>query len=196
MSVFTPFEFITTKYKSIIMLSNMSEQQIRTQLLYCRDDPVKKLVLEKYLKLLVQKQDGQSIKNKISKKPEKRNDILTLPVVVDTENNDDDELLKDIYDSEDNDSDQLSGFSSISIGSSLDELEEIEEDKPKDTTLNRDHLNNNLMERMNSDIYILNQSRKPVQFQPPFGEGGTDIYPSFEDIGKDSIGDFSGKKKY
>lgn len=182
------------------MLSNMSEQQIRTQLLYCRDDPVKKLVLEKYLIMIAQKQTKPT-KSIHNRKPIEQ--IFTLPVVADTNNNDinDDELLKDIFDSEDNNSNDeiMSGLSSLSIGSSLDGLiedqDEIAEDKPKDTTLNRDHLNNNLMERMNSDIDIRNQSKKPIQFHPPFGEGGTDIYPSFEDLGKDSIENFSGKKK-
>jgi hypothetical protein len=162
----------------------MSEQQIRTQLLYCQDDPVKKLILEKYLKLVIQKKTNPIKTINPCKQVEP---ILTLPVI--DNSNIDDELLKDIFDSEE-----------ISIGSSLDELDNVddtvEEDKTKNTTLNRDHLNNNLMERMNSDIDIRNQSKKPIHFDPPFGEGGTDIYPSFEDIGKNSIENFSGKKKY
>ncbi len=166
------------------MLANMSEQQIRTQLLYCQDDPVKKLILEKYLKLVIQKKTNPIKTINPCKQVEP---ILTLPVI--DNSNIDDELLKDIFDSEE-----------ISIGSSLDELDNVddtvEEDKTKNTTLNRDHLNNNLMERMNSDIDIRNQSKKPIHFDPPFGEGGTDIYPSFEDIGKNSIENFSGKKKY
>lgn len=177
-------------------LDQMSEGELRRELLDCKRDPVRTAVITRYLNHLTRTTSRAPAPSPIEVGP-------TAPLeseLWDAEFGSDEQLLDEIFDDTSIDSDG-SDFGDLSF---LDEFleEETHRSSPRptkptpkpnqyQTAVARDHLNNHLMSRMNSDIDIHRAQRKKVTFVPPFIDQKSSDYASLDEIETAPADDFS-----
>lgn len=180
---------------------NMTFNELRDELAYCDNNPVKNLLIRKvmkekyeyyvnkkkfirYQKMKARITEYNNIKHKIKKRIEKKNIIRQKNYELEKK-----ELNRKLIDINNinNNSDNneiLDESVNELINESLDELDEnsyLYEDKFAQE-IRRDLMNNQLMDRMNSELDIRNFRKHSVikEFVPPFDNTKTKSYAFFD----------------
>ncbi len=198
-------------------IEDMNFDELRDELSVSTGNPVKELLIRKIMKQKYyeyKKKKQQKIANKKRKEMEriqsKRNKILKKKLADDLLNDIEfkkyqsirkhqEDILDLVNDFDDNDFDETD-FNDIPDHGPLNDLdpEARRYDNKFVKEIERDHMNNHLMGRLNSDIYIKDMGKEVGRtFQTPFSENPDENHASFhQDSSIIPNKDFSSKRLY
>ena len=158
-------------------LEQLSQKEIRTQLLYCKDDPVRTFILSERLKWLTQKKIEQTVQAK----PQLPIPSPEEPIPEESI----DDLLADICGSDEGSSDDdLSQLEEYLMQEQSMQKQPVQKHKNKKRLISKDMLNNGLMQRLNAEMQMKRNSNPADRnrFETPFGVGPTDNLTSVQEV--------------
>ena len=203
-------------HEEIRRIKNMSFRELRNELAYCDNNPVKELLIrnlmkEKYIHCMRKKkkiEEHQKMEKRLKYKKLKnimarKYDHKYRKYYIESKDSsiesimDDIEDVEDVEDIADNIPLREEDFNLYPNHGPLNELEEnngLYDKKFKDE-VNKDFMNNNLMDRMNSEIDIRNiKLKNKKDFIPPFADNDGGMYAPFHNQTNIPTTDFSTKR--